>query len=114
MNKKLFNQFICSRMMLPEHREKLNEHHEEIERKENYRLPSFDEQQWDEFEFILSRSLEHGLKIEITVLTEEGYLKTRGVVKKVNPLSGQISISIKEEIKKLPVKDMMAVKEACI
>lgn len=111
MSKKLFNQFICSRMMLPEHREKLNKHHEKIERKEKYRLPSFDEQQWEEFEFILTQSLEHGVKIEITILKEGKYFKKRGTVKKLDPLSGKISILTENEgVIKLPAKNMIEVK----
>lgn len=108
MSKKIINQFICSRMMLLEHRERLNERRRKLQREEKYHMPFFDEQQWKEFQFILNRSIQYGCKIEVTVLTKKGHLKVRGVVKAIDPVSGQIGIVTENGLRKLNTKEIVA------
>ncbi len=38
MSKKTANQFACSRLILPEHREQLHRHHRAARKREGYRL----------------------------------------------------------------------------
>jgi hypothetical protein len=97
--KKLYNQFACSRMMLPEHHEQLKEHHQKLQRK-NSDLPALDEQQYELFERTLIQSLNFGLEIQVTFMADGQFLTLGGVVKNINPVSGQITLLIKDGTKK--------------
>lgn len=110
MMKKLDNQFACSRMMLPEHREHLEAHYQKLQR-ENYHLPSLDEQQYELFERTLIQSLNFGLEIQITLLAGGQLLTLEGVVKNINLLSGQIILLNKDGTKAVTIKNIIDVKE---
>ena len=43
MRSKMYNQFLCSSLMLPEHREALTEYHAEERQKEAEYMPEVDE-----------------------------------------------------------------------
>jgi hypothetical protein len=107
MSKKLLNQFHCSRMMLPEHRQKLKEHQEKTAFKEKYPLPLLDEQQWEEFQHLLHQSIQIGVKLKITVLTSRGYSAITGVVTKVDAVSNQIVLTTARGTEKIAVKQLV-------
>jgi len=111
MSKKLSNQFLCSRMMLPEHREKLKLYQNKREYEENYRIPQYSDQQLEEFQFLLDRSLKFGLRIELTILTDHGFTNIKGVVKKTEAASGQILVTTREEEIRLEIKNIVGLKE---
>ena len=53
MSSKMYHQFACSSMLLPEHRELLNRLQRESRRQEEIRLPDFDQQQQEEWQQLL-------------------------------------------------------------
>jgi hypothetical protein len=109
MIKKLSNQFACSRMMLPEHHEHLKAHHQKLQR-ENYVLPSLDEQQYELFEQSIIHSLNFGLEIQVTLLAGEQFLTLEGVVKNINLLSGKIILLSKDGKKAITIKHITHIK----
>jgi len=81
--KKKYQQFRCSQMMLPEHRQKLEEQ-KEARRQNDLSPPLIDEQEREQWDLLLRTSLETGRKLTITYLTSSGYRETAGEVKKVS------------------------------
>lgn len=70
--KKLYHQFACSSLMLPEHRRRLSRHREQARREEERRLPCLDEQRQEEFQRALECALRGGLVLKVTLLDETG------------------------------------------
>lgn len=66
MSKKLYHQFECSSMMLPEHRRDLDRHRERVRLKEE-RRPLLDEQQWELFQKTLETAVRKGLPLRVTM-----------------------------------------------
>ncbi len=109
MSKKINNQFLCSRMMLPEHKENLNSRKKKMEYKEKYYIPSFDEQQWEEFQFLINKSLHEKTKIQITVLEKE-YKKYRGIITHTYPEQGLLNIKVENKFKKIAANKIVNIK----
>jgi hypothetical protein len=112
MSKKITNQFICSRMMLPEHKEKLNSHRKSILKKEKYSKPCFDEQRLEEFQFLLNHSMHNKITVKITVLNDNEYLNIEGIVKKMDLISRKITLITEEELKIIDSKSIVDIKPA--
>ncbi len=93
MSKKYTNQFLCSRMMLPEHRAKLARHRREAERAEQHRRPLLDQQQWEEFQAVLERSYFEGVRVKVTTLEEDGRCTVTGVVRRLLPALGAMELA---------------------
>lgn len=93
MSKKYANQFLCSRMMLPEHRTKLARYRQEIEQAEQYRRLLLDQQQWEQFQVLLECSYFGGVPVRVTILEENGYRTVTGVVQKLLPVPGAMELS---------------------
>ncbi|MDO9534552.1 MAG: YolD-like family protein [Bacillota bacterium] len=108
MIKKIDNQFACSRMMLPEHREHLRAQRLQLE---NYDFPILDEQQYELFERTIIQSLNLGLGIQVTLFADEQFLTLEGVVKNINLLSGQITLLSKDGRKAVTIKNITHIKE---
>ncbi|NLL57348.1 MAG: YolD-like family protein [Firmicutes bacterium] len=89
---KLNNQFLCSRMMLPEHVEALAQYNKERQ-KEEITIPSVDEQELELWERRIIQSLELGKEITITYLANSEIKSVSGVVKRVNRSAGMILIA---------------------
>ena len=82
MMKKMKSQFLCSSMMLPEHIGALKSHARKEFIKENYKFPQFDEQQLQEFDCLLKKSLQQGTILQVTCLSSTGFKATKGIVRK--------------------------------
>ena len=54
---KIYNQFLCSSKMLPEHKEALNDHYIEEKHREEQGMPEIDEQQLEIWEYLIKKSL---------------------------------------------------------
>lgn len=110
MVKKIFNQFTGSKIILPWHREKLNEHHRNMTKKES--TPSSRDEQAEElFQLTIEKSLNQGLEIELTHLAGNIPLKTRGIVKKIDTLAEEIHLLTGKELVKISRKNILEVKE---
>ena len=68
--KKMTGQFLCSRMMLPEHKEALYQQRQKIREKENNYVPLFDEQELELWERLFQQSLEQGTEITVTYISD--------------------------------------------
>ena len=73
MSKKLTGQFLCSRMMLPEHCSGLQKHADQLDWDEAHRYPDLDEQRQEEMQQAFEQALAEQAAIEITTLTNSGY-----------------------------------------
>jgi hypothetical protein len=111
MSKKLNNQFLSSRMMLPEHKQRLLDYHREQQNKA-FQLKELDEQLLEEFQFIINDSLMLGNEILVTILAtglHRKYLNLRGVVKKIDPIHEQIILRTPDGTKKIPINKIVNV-----
>ena len=73
MSKKLTGQFLCSRMMLPEHCSGLQKHADQLDWDEAHRHPELDEQRQEEMQQVFEQALAGHNALEITTLTSSGY-----------------------------------------
>ncbi|NLC11010.1 MAG: YolD-like family protein [Firmicutes bacterium] len=107
--KKMQNQFACSRIMLPEHVEALNKHAREVFVENSYKIPEFDEQQLEEFNILLQRSINQGLCLKITYLSPTGFKTLAGRLKKAS--EGYLFLETGNDLKAMPAKKLIAVEE---
>ncbi len=84
MSKKLYNQFICSRMMLPEHVRALSKHEQESKLKELCWMPELDKQRLEEFDRILQKAVKEEMPVRLTVMTGQGLVVYEGKVQEVD------------------------------
>ncbi len=95
--KKFTDQFLCSRMMLPEHVEALSRYNKKNLKEEDTHIPSVDEQELENWERLIKQSLEHGMKITVTYLAKDKKKKSvTGTVTKVDVAGGMIFIAGKD------------------
>lgn len=88
--KKAGRQFACSKMMLPEHCENLQKHHDRIEWEEAHRRNFLDEQEQWQMQCILEEAVAQGLSLNITILDDNGYRHFRGVPLRFDPTNREI------------------------
>ena len=81
MVNKLNNQFLCSRMMLPEHVRELRKQAYEAEIQEISKIPELDEQRLEEMDKILKKAIKKNLPVRITVMNPKGPNIYKGKVK---------------------------------
>ncbi len=112
MSKKLKNQFLCSSLMLPEHRAKLAEHCQKFSTAEKYRRPPLDDQRQEEFQLLLERSLRAGLELQITTLTSKGRLQFTGVIKEINTTNSCLKLDTADGSLKLKSQKIIDIREA--
>jgi|GEM_PF-389806 len=108
MSRKFSDQFLCSRMMLPEHREGLNRRMGQMDRREKYSRPLWDEQQWEQFQLLLEEALEQRLMVELIRVKEEVHESITGILKKADNLTGLIFVQTEKEIIKVKAADVIA------
>ena len=78
-----------SRMMLPEHKERINSHRDSLKRKAR---PVLDEQEMEELALKVGESLETGRPITLKLYGEVEDREMTGVVTKVDPQAGRIRL----------------------
>jgi hypothetical protein len=105
--KKLYHQFACSSMMLPEHRGRLERRRREARREEEHRRPQFDEQQRDQFQYLLERSLSQGLKLQVTILTDQGCRILAGTAKQ-DSAAGVLRLKTADGVLKVAAAQIVA------
>jgi hypothetical protein len=89
MSKKIYHQFTCSRMMLPEHRERLRQQQARRQWDEKHRRPLLDDQQKEAFQQALERSMREGRPLKLTVLDSSGCRHLAGTVIRLEPWAGR-------------------------
>ncbi len=96
MSKKLTGQFLCSRMMLPEHCSGLQKHADQLDWDEAHRYPDLDEQRQEEMQQIFEQALAGQTALEITTLTSSGYRHYSGTPLRIDQACGLIYLRDKE------------------
>lgn len=111
MPAKMFNQFICSSLMLPEHREALNRHNLALgEQEKKMRRPCIAEQQRELWDRLLHDSLHQGKELMVTTtMNEKDSQLLKGVVCKIDPLQQEIRIKAGGNVRRVPVGSVVAV-----
>lgn len=107
MIKKLYHQFACSSMMLPEHRGRLNRCRRQEQWEERHRRPLFDEQQWELFQHTLGQSLRQGLPLKVTILNGRGYHTLVGTAFGEDLSAGRLRLKTADGIKTAPVAEII-------
>jgi hypothetical protein len=107
--KKMNDQFLCSRMMLPEHRKALSQRQQKIREAEDRRIPLFDEQELELWEWFLRQSLEQGTKITVSYLSEGGEKIVSGVALKNDIPGGMIIMAGKKSRVRVEVKKILSI-----
>ncbi|MGM0652224.1 MAG: YolD-like family protein [Bacillota bacterium] len=96
MSKKLTSQFLCSRMMLPEHCSKLQNHADQLNWDEAHRCPELDEQQQEKMQQVFEQALAGQTALEITTLTSSGYQLYSGIPVRSNQAPGLVYLRDRE------------------
>lgn len=112
MRKKMANQFSCSQMFLPEHREQLNNQYNAI-RMQNHSPAHLDEQERERFDRILRKSLAEKLLIRVIIFTpekREALQVLKGTMQE-QVLPGYIKLKTASRTMLLPLKNIVAVEE---
>jgi hypothetical protein len=78
-----------SRMMLPEHKERIIGHRESLKRKER---PVLDEQEMEELALKVGESLETGRPVTLKLYGEVEDREVTGVVTRIDPQAGRIRL----------------------
>ncbi|HHX86751.1 MAG TPA: YolD-like family protein [Firmicutes bacterium] len=113
MSKKMANQFACSQLILPEHRDQLHGHRQARRKEEERRLPCLDQQQWEEFEVLVKQSLGQGLTIRVTSVTKyHGRHSVTGQVIKVNPVIKRITLATPGGVQQVALLEIIGIEAA--
>ena len=113
MTKKMFNQFLCSSLMLPEHRDALNRRRAEQRKKEKIYRPCIDEQQHALWDRLLTAALRQGKELAVHYKNEQGENLLRGVVYKLVPLRREIYIQAAGVVSRVPLDSIVSLEEIC-
>ncbi len=107
MSFKLYNQFFCSSLMLPEHKEALAKRKKGAEEKRN--PPCIDEQQFELWERLVRQSCQKGKQITVQVFCNNRVHKISGVVQVVIAGEKALLLSTAAGGKKVKIDSIRAV-----
>ena len=109
--KKMYQQFLCSRIMLPEHQRELEKQQQNCPSK-TQDLPVIDEQEKEQWDRLLRSSLETGKKIHLAYLENSVYREAAGVVTKVYRAPACIFLKTPEGVVAVPSQGIIALRES--
>ncbi|NMB40394.1 MAG: YolD-like family protein [Firmicutes bacterium] len=107
MSFKLYNQFQCSSLMLPEHRKALAEHRKKATEKQE--TPCIDEHQFELWECLVQQSYQNGKQVTIRTVHGNKICDTAGVVRELVPNKGLLKLSTETGKKWVEVKRIRSV-----
>lgn len=107
MSFKLYNQFACSSMMLPEHREALARHKKETEIMHN--PPCIDEQQFALWERLVQQSYRNGEQITVKAFYENKIHDFAGVVREFIPSRKLLLLSTAAGEKRIKINSIRSI-----
>ncbi len=90
MKKKLYHQFACSCLMLPEHRTRLERRRRKRASGAARRRPSFDEQQQEQFQRLAEQSMRSGLLLKAEYIDSSSRHTLTGVIAGLQSAPGKI------------------------
>ncbi len=111
MRSKMYNQFICSSLMLPEHREALTEYHLEERQQEEQYMPEVDEQELEVWEYLIGESLSEKKKLNVTYLNRNERKTLTGVAVEAANSALRIKDENIDKIKTINLNEIIAVTE---
>ena len=109
MSLKLYNQFFCSSLMLPEHREALAKQKKETG--EKCAAPCIDEQQFELWERLVQQSYRDGKKIAVKVLYRNGVCTINGVITGLDTNKKLLRLSTGNGEKKVKIKAIRSIEQ---
>lgn len=110
MPAKMFNQFICSSLMLPEHRDALNSHNAALrERETKMRRPCIAEERYQLWDQLLCASLHQGKAIMVTIVENEEACMHKGVVRRIEPSRREICMNVDGSVKRITFDSILEV-----
>lgn len=110
MPAKMFNQFICSSLMLPEHRDALNRHNAALrERETKVRRPCIAEEQYQLWNQLICASLHQGKAIMVKIVANEEACLYKGIVCRIEPSKGEICMNVEGTVKRIPFHSILEV-----
>lgn len=113
MSKKLTGQFLCSRMMLPEHCAGLQKHAGQLDWDEAHRFPELDEQRQEEMQQAFEQALAGKAALAITTLTSSGYRQYSGTPVRIDQVSGFIYLRDREgKLVKIKAREVVSLTRA--
>ncbi|MNO64999.1 YolD-like protein [compost metagenome] len=106
--RKLESIFDCSRMMLPEHKQRIiaDENKQEL-----HNRPMLDAQEWELIDQALAFSMHGNEPVTISLFNPAGNLKVRGVVLAVDRLLRQIKLQMEYDYEWIKTDDIIGVTE---
>lgn len=111
MKKKLYHQFVCSSLMLPEHRARLARHRISTQGTE-HRRPVFDEQQQEQFQRLVEQSMHSGLPLKVTFVDNGGCRTLTGVIPERQPDPGRLRLQSGDRVVTVPVAAIVQLEAA--
>lgn len=109
MTQKISNQFLCSSLMLPEHRDALERRRREQREKKETRRPCFDEQQLALWDRLLTAALQQEKELLVRYAGEDGAHSLRGIVYKYVPSCRELFIRAAGATKKVPLDNIISI-----
>lgn len=106
MKKKLYHQFACSSLMLPEHRAGLARHRRNRAAEER---PAIDEQQLEQLQRLVKRSIAAGLPVTVTFFEKGARRACTGVIPGRQPDPGRLRIQTERGVLAIPVTAIVQV-----
>lgn len=98
-----------SRMILPEHRKRLLEYRDQVDRAAKYHRPSWDEQQLEEFQHLLSWAIGEEREVTLRYYTQYGPCEVAGRVKRIDSICKQILIDTTREKQWIKIEEILEI-----
>lgn len=115
MRKKIFHQFACSSLILPEHRARLARHHQDrVRERRRRRFAPADEQQLEQFQHLVEQSMHSGRPLQVTFVDSvSGRFHTfTGVAPEQQPEPGRLRFDRGGQMLTVPVTAIVRLEAA--
>ena len=112
MRAKMYNQFLCSSLMLPEHREALTRYYVEEQQKEAECMPEVDEQELAVWDQLIRISMAEGCIVAVTYMISGEIKSLSGVAVGTRRSELLIKDDTPQKVKAVPLKGIIVVREA--
>ena len=115
MKKKLYHQFVCSSLMLPEHRARLARHRQKSAREAcRGKFAPADEQQLEQFQRLMEQSMHSGLPLKVIVVDNGSCRTFTGVILERQPDPARLRLHSGDRVITVPVAAIVHLEAALI
>lgn len=112
MTKKLYHQFVCSSLMLPEHRHRLAEHREKGARDLRLEETAPDEQQLEQFQRLVKQSMPARLPLRVTFIDNRDRRTFTGVIQVRQPEPDRLRFQSRDRVCSIPIASIVHLEPA--